>query len=85
MPDPRADALMRALGGAGGPAPEEEMGQDQQGPEAAAAQALAILEPFADDPRLAKAAQLLQEVAGGPSEPSMDDTTPPEGMPMPPA
>lgn len=82
MPDPRADALMRALGGAGGPMPEEEMGEPQaQGPEAAAAEALAILEPFADDPRIGKAAMMLQEVAGGPSEPS-EDTMPTEEMPM---
>lgn len=85
MPDPRADALMRALSGGGGPGPEEEMGEPEaQGPEAAAAEALSILEPFADEPRIAKAAQLLQEVAGGPSEPS-EDTMPAEGMPMPPA
>lgn len=84
--DPRAEALMRALGGQGGPMPEEEMGApEEQGPEAAAAQALSVLEPYIDEPRIAKAAQLLQEVAGGPSEPSED--TMPEGasaQPMPP-
>lgn len=81
MPDPRADALMRALSGSGGPAPEEQMGNpDEQGPEGAAGQALSILEPFMDEPRIAKAAQLLQEVAGGPSEPT-EDTSMPEEMP----
>ena len=83
MPDPRADALMRALGGAGGPMPDEEMGEaPAQGPEAAAAEALSILEQFIDEPRIAKAAQLLQEVAGGPSEPS-EDTMPSPGAPSP--
>ncbi len=86
MADPRAEALMRALGGSGGPMPEEEMGDGgAQGPEAAAAEALSMLEPFMDEPRIAKAAQLLQEVAGGPSEPS-EDTMPMPGGPeeMPP-
>lgn len=80
MPDPRADALMRALGGGGGPMPEEEMGMEGPSPESAAAEALSVLEPFIDEPRIAKAAQLLQEVAGGPSEPS-EDTMPMPGAP----
>lgn len=84
MADPRADALMRALGGAGG-APEMgmEMPAEEMGPEAVAAEVLAMLEPYLDEPRIAQAAQLLQEVAGGPSEPS-EDSMPMEEMPMPP-
>lgn len=82
MADPRAAALMRALGGGGEPMPEEMMegGEAPTGPEQAAQEALATLEPFIDEPRIAKAAQLLQEVAGGPSEPS-EDTMPAEDMP----
>lgn len=77
MADPRAEALLRALsGGAGGmPTGPEEMMEGEMPPEggegtleATVGQCLAALEPFIDDPRIAQAASLLQEVAAGPSE-----------------
>ena len=88
MPDPRLQALMGALGGGGDPSmepmPEEEASYGQEAPatpEDAAGQCLTALEPFMDDPRIAQAASLLQEVAGGPGGMS-PDTMPEEAEPM---
>ena len=82
MADPRAEALLRAMSG-GGEAPPEEAAYTEapSTPEDAVTQCLMALEPFMDDPRIAQAASLLQEVAGGPSE-MPEDTMPEDAMPM---
>lgn len=84
MADPRAEALLRAMSGGPEAAPEEAMySEAPAGPEQAVTQVLTMLEPFMDDPRIAQAASLLQEVAGGPSEMPEDTEMMPEGpMPM---
>jgi hypothetical protein len=50
-------------------------------------QAMELLQPFMEDPRIAKAAELLQEAGGGPGEMSQDsaitpDKTTDQGMPL---
>lgn len=88
MADPRAEALLRAMSGGGGmPAPEEEMGMmapegEPATAEDAVTQALTALEPFMDDPRIAQAASVLQEVVGGPSEMPEDTMMSEDAPPM---
>lgn len=87
MADPRAEALLRAMSGGGGMSPEgmpmEEAAEGApSGPEDAVTQALTALEPFMDDPRIAQAASILQEVVGGGPEEMPSDTEPmPEEAP----
>lgn len=81
MMDPRAQALQRALGGmpqgedpmAGGPEMDPSMPQEDK--YSAVETAMAALEQFSDDPKIAAALQTLQECLGGPSEMS-EDTDP---------
>lgn len=74
MADPRAEALLRAISGGGmGPGMTQEGAQPMPSEgggelEATVGQCLAALEPFMDDPRIAEAASMLQEVVAGPSE-----------------
>lgn len=89
MADPRAEALLRAMSGGGGMSPEgmpmmEEAGEAApSGPEEAVTQVMTILEPFMDDPRIAQAASILQEVVGGgPSEMPEDTGMAEEAPPM---
>lgn len=78
---------MAAMGGGDpsmGMMPPEEEGAYSEAPatpEEAAGQCLTNLEPFMDDPRIAQAAALLQEVASGPAE-MPADTMPEEAGPM---
>lgn len=82
MADPRAEALLRAMSGGPEAAPTEEAySEAPAGPEEAVTQCLVALEPFMDDPRIAQAASILQEVAGGPSE-MPEDTMTEDAQPM---
>lgn len=87
MADPRMDALARALGGGGGDPMAEEMPMPEEGmsgedPMAmAVTEALTLLEPFMDDPRIAQAALALQEAAGGQPSEMPEESMPQEAMP----
>lgn len=91
MADPRAEALLRALSGGGGPMPEEgmepEMAQEGYAPggtmEEAITTCLSALEPFMEDPRIAQAASALQEVVAGPAEMPADSLPEEAAEPMP--
>lgn len=65
------------------PEEEAEYSEAPAGPEQAATQAMTALEPFMDDPRIAQAASILQEVVGGgPSEMPEDTGMAEEAPPM---
>ena len=75
-------ALMGAMEEGGGEMMPPEM-EASSGPAEAVTSALSLLEPFMDDPRIAQAAMMLQEVAAGPAEMSADSESAEAAGPMP--